>query len=186
MARFEKWRDLLARWSREQRLAVKLCAAGVSVNCVPQEWQGLLKELVQLPDREKLERVNAAFNRHPYVSSYKNWGEINYWETPYEFLRKNGQCQDYSIAKFMMLRAAGIPNERLRIVIVRDDERQLDHAVLVAYIRGEALLLDNQLTSVVPVAKVRRYSPYYSINETGWWLYVAEMDDRGQTVRGLD
>jgi len=186
MARFEKWRDLLARWAREQRLAATTCAASNSVNCVPPEWQRLLKDLAQLSDREKLERVNSALNRHPYVSSYQNWGEVNYWETPFEFLRRNGQCQDYSVAKFMMLRATGFPNERLRIVIVHDDERQLDHAVLIAYVDGEALLLDNQFTSVVPAAKVRRYRPYYSINETGWWLYIAESNDRGHGARGLD
>ncbi len=148
------------------------CADGVWKACEPQEWARLVRELRGLPLRDQVERVNAAFNRHPYVSSFKNWGEISHWETPFEFLHKNGQCQDYAIAKFMMLRALGVPNEKLRMVVLHDTVLRLDHAVVVAYVGGEALMLDNQISRVVPVSQVHHYRPYYSTNETGWWLHV--------------
>src|SRR6266404_5881235 len=122
--------------------------------------------------REEVERVNAAFNRHPYVSSFQNWGEVSHWETPFEFLHKNGQCLDYAIAKFMMLRALGVPNENLRLVVLHDTVRSLEHAVAVVSIGGDALMLDNQMSLVLPVSQVHPYRPYYSTNETGWWLHV--------------
>ena len=43
--------------------------------------------------------------------------------------------------------------------------------MLVAYVEGEALVLDNQIAEVVPAESVDHYRPYYSINETGWWLH---------------
>ena len=172
LAQFKQWRDVMARWQQERASAAKPCTDGVWKGCEPKEWARLLRELRGLPLREQVERVNTAFNRHPYVSSFKNWGEVSHWETPFEFLHKNGQCQDYAIAKFMMLRALGVSNEKLRIVVLRDTMLRLDHAVVVAYVGGEALMLDNQIPSVVPVSQIHHYRPYYSTNETGWWLHV--------------
>ena len=45
------------------------------------------------------------------------------------------------------------------------------HAVLVVYLDGEALILDNQVLQVVPADQIRHYQPYYSLNETSWWLH---------------
>src|SRR5262249_51094722 len=144
---------------------------GQSTGCEPREWHRLVDLLKPLELRAKVAAVNALLNRYPYVSSAANWHESNHWETPFEFLARSGQCQDYAIAKFMLLRAAGVPNDLLRIVVLRDTRLALDHAVLVAYVDGQALLLDNQLPEVVPAASIHHYQPYYSINETGWWLH---------------
>jgi predicted transglutaminase-like cysteine proteinase len=171
-AQFWRWHAMLARWHEEERQAHGPCPDGIWKGCEPKEWTRLVRELRGLSDRDKIERVNAALNRYPYTPSWKNWDESNYWETPFEFLHKSGQCQDYAIAKFMTLRAAGMPSERLRIVVLRDTRLQLDHAVVVAYVDGEALMLDNQFPRVMRPSQVSQYRPYYSINESGWWLHL--------------
>jgi predicted transglutaminase-like cysteine proteinase len=170
IAAFDKWTGMLARFRLEQAKAQRGCAT--KAECEPAEWRQLLGELHGLDLRAKLDRVNAVVNRHPYVASQRNWGESNHWETPFEFLRKSGQCQDYAIAKYLLLRAAGIPAAQLRVLVLRDTLLGLDHAVAVAYVEGDALLLDNQIGAVVPADSVRHYQPYYSINEAGWWLHV--------------
>ncbi len=139
-------------------------------NAVPAEWRRLVNELKDLNLNQKIRRVNAEINRHPYVSSDTNWGRPDYWETPFEFLTKSGQCQDYATTKYFLLRAAGVPADDLRIVIVQDSETQLAHAVVIVEPQGAALLLDNQITRVVPFATARRYQPLYAVNEDGWWL----------------
>ncbi|MGB8275771.1 MAG: transglutaminase-like cysteine peptidase [Alphaproteobacteria bacterium] len=169
---FHKWTDMMARYREQIRHTAHPCAAGEWSGCEPPEWRGLIDELNGLDFRAKLERVNAEINRHPYVRSIDNWGLPNYWETPFEFLRTGGQCQDYAIAKYLLLRASGVPEDQLRLVVVRDMNLQLDHAVVVAYAEGDALLLDNQIPQVVPVSLVRHYRPYYSINEEGWWRHL--------------
>jgi predicted transglutaminase-like cysteine proteinase len=169
-AAFDKWTGMLTRFRLEQAAAQRGCAAAAA--CAPAEWREILGALDGLDLRAKLDLVNNAVNRHPYVASQANWGESNHWETPFEFLRKSGQCQDYAIAKYLLLRAAGVPAAQLRVLVLRDAELGLDHAVTVAYVEGEAFLLDNQIGTVVPADSVHHYQPYYSINEAGWWLHV--------------
>jgi predicted transglutaminase-like cysteine proteinase len=169
--RFYKWTGMLKRWTAEQRAATSPCVLGETTECEPREWRRLVEILAPMDLRAKLAAVNDLVNRYPYTPSAANWREPNHWETPFEFLAKSGQCQDYAIAKFMLLRAAGVPDELLRVVVLRDRRLGLDHAVTVAYVDGEALMLDNQIAEVVPVAGIHHYQPYYSINETGWWLH---------------
>lgn len=171
IGRFYKWTGMLERWAAERREASQPCMLGQATGCEPREWRRIVDLLTPLELRAKVDAVNSLVNRYPYTPSAANWREPNHWETPFEFLAKSGQCQDYAIAKFMLLRAAGVPNGLLRIVVLRDRRLDLDHAVTVAYVDGEALMLDNQIPDVVPVASVHHYQPYYSINETGWWLH---------------
>jgi predicted transglutaminase-like cysteine proteinase len=168
---FFKWTGVLARFAAEQRSIAQGCKPGTIESCWPARWRALVATLDGLDPRTQLERVNDAINRYPYVPSLRNWGESNYWETPFEFLLKGGQCQDYAVAKYLLLRAAGVPADKLRVVVLRDTSLGLDHAVTVAYVGGQALMLDNQIRDVVPAASVHHYEPYYSINEQGWWLH---------------
>src|SRR5271167_1979877 len=138
---FFKWTGVMARFRAELSQATAPCPAGIWVACEPVEWRQLLNEIDGLDLRAKLAHVNAALNRYPYALSVRNWGWSDYWETPFEFLRKGGQCQDYAIAKYLVLRAAGVPDALLRVVVLRDLQRRLDHAVLIAYVDGTVLLL---------------------------------------------
>jgi predicted transglutaminase-like cysteine proteinase len=165
-AAFSKWNGMLARHRAQ------LAEAGTCERCVAAaEWHELVARLSPLPFHAKLEAVNAAVNRHPYVTSMRNWGESNRWETPLEFLRQGGQCQDYAIAKYLALRDAGVPADRLRLVVLRDMRLGIDHAVTVAYGEGEAWVLDNQSAALAPADSLLHYQPYYSISEEGWWLH---------------
>jgi predicted transglutaminase-like cysteine proteinase len=168
---FYKWNGMLARFTAERRQATQPCAAPGDEQCQPAEWRRLVDELRGLDLRNKLLWVNAAINRHPYIPSMRNWGESNHWETPFEFFRRSGQCQDYAITKYLLLRAAGVPADLLRVVVLRDMKLGLDHAVLVASLDGTGVMLDNQLPDVALVDSIRYYQPYYSINEEGWWLH---------------
>lgn len=158
-----QWTAVLARYDRALR----------SGALAPVEWSRLVAELSGLGFRKKIERANAGINRYPYVPSQLNWGRPDYWETPAEFLVKYGQCQDYAVTKYFLLRAAGVPADRLRVVVVRDLRTRSAHAVLVTDPHGERLLLDNQIRRVVPFATVHRYQPLYALNEEGWWLFKA-------------
>jgi len=156
-----QWTAVVARYDEESRLPA----------AIPAEWQRLVRNLRGLSVAQQVERVNAEINRHPYVASEQNWGRPDYWETPFEFLEKNGQCQDYAATKYFLLRAAGVPASELQVVVVHDSETRLDHAVVIADPHGAALLLDNQIQHVVPFATAHRYAPLYALNEDGWWVF---------------
>lgn len=121
---------------------------------------------------ELLRYVNSFWNTWPYVEDIVNWRQEDYWEIPAEFLKKSGDCEDYSIIKYFTLKELGIPPENMRVVVVRDTIRNFAHAVLVVYLNADAFILDNLSNSVLSHTKVRQYSPQYSVNEFGRWAHM--------------
>jgi predicted transglutaminase-like cysteine proteinase len=66
------------------------------------------------------------------------------WIGPLEVLTfADGDCKDYSIAKFFALREAGISLDRLRLVIVRNRRLSEDHMIVAAHEENAWLILDN-------------------------------------------
>jgi predicted transglutaminase-like cysteine proteinase len=169
--RFKQWTDMLTRSDAEIEDAQRICTSLNDTHCVPTEWQALLDQLRGLDLRQQIALVNEAMNRHPYVTTMQNWHQSMYWETAFEFLRYGGQCQDYAIAKYLLLRAAGVPADQMRMVVLRDTAINLDHAVLAVYVDGAPQLLDNLRGDIVPADSASEYRPYYSINENGWWYH---------------
>ncbi len=186
LTRFTKWLDVLDRWRREQSEATAICDDDSEGACVPKDWARLVQELKGAGLRTSVQRVNEAINRYPFVASTQNWGK-QYWETPFEFVRHGGQCQDYAIAKFMLLRELGVANEKLRFVIVQDLRDGDMHAVSVAYVDDDVMLMDNLLAQAESTTRVTWYMPYYSINETNWWRHLPaeeQISRAGDIARG--
>ena len=44
-------------------------------------------------------------------------------------------------------------------------------AILVVFVDGQPLVLDNQNKQVVHASRIRHYRPIYSINDKNWWLH---------------
>jgi len=120
---------------------------------------------------QKLNAVNRNINKHKYVTDLANWGVEDYWETPKEFSLKDGDCEDFAIAKFKSLLYLGFSNEDMRIVVLQDLNLNIAHAVLAVYVNGEPYILDNQAEQVIPADEIKHYMPIYSINETTWWRH---------------
>lgn len=136
-----------------------------------------LEPLKGQPLRVMAERVNAMMNKIPYIEDQNNWGVSDYWETPVEFLSRGGDCEDFAIAKYVSLRSLGVPEERLRVAIVKDLQKGVPHAILIVYTDDGAIILDNQSQSVRSAdALTGRYKPIFSINRAGWWLHSAPRD----------
>ncbi len=71
----------------------------------------------------------------------------------------------------MSLKSLGFTNREMRVVILQDLNLGIAHAILVVYLEGKALVLDNQIGDVVAADAVHHYRPIYSINEHHWWLH---------------
>ncbi|MCE9650793.1 MAG: transglutaminase-like cysteine peptidase [Parvibaculum sp.] len=139
-------------------------------DCRLREWTSFLRTTAKLGRDQQLDAVNKWINTRPYTEDWANWGLPDYWETPAEFLTRGGDCEDYAIVKYFSLVALGFAPDDLRILVVRDTNLEIFHAVLAVHERGNTLLLDNQIAQPVPVALASHYSPIYSLNERGWWL----------------
>ena len=95
----------------------------------------------------------------------------DYWATPSQFLTRNGDCEDYAITKYFSLRQLGFSADSMRIVVLQDLNLNTAHAILIVYMGKKALVLDNQVATVVDATSILHYQPIYSINEKHWWLH---------------
>src|SRR5262245_16813765 len=165
LSRFPKWRDTLARFADE----LNSCE---ETRCRLGEWNRLVASLRGWDVPTQLALLNEYVNRYSYVEDRVNWRQLDYWATPLQFLaRSGGDCEDFAIIKYLVLRELGMDIDDLRIVIVRDRARGIAHAVLAVYVDGRALILDNQRDDVVVADLIHSYLPVYSLNERGWWLH---------------
>jgi len=170
---FPKWTGALERYFAETGPGGRACGGGRRDRCDLGAWQAFLATLDGDDRMTAIREVNRRMNRAAYVLDPVNYGMPDYWATPLQFLRRDGDCEDYAITKFMSLRALGVANQDLRIVVLQDLNLRIAHAVLVVFEGGRALVLDNQIRDVVDARAIRHYRPLYSVNETAWWLHRA-------------
>ena len=170
LAPFPKWTGVLVRYQSEIDNG-EACGKGAASRCDHKRWRRFLAGIEGKAALEQIRAVNKEFNRHRYVLDPVNYGVPDYWATPFQFLKLDGDCEDYAIAKFMALRALGFDNESLRVVVLRDLNLKLAHAILVVYHEGRVLVLDNQISDIVEATAIRHYRPIYSVNESAWWLH---------------
>jgi predicted transglutaminase-like cysteine proteinase len=166
-----KWTGVLSRYFDEKKLADAPCTASAFNRCHLREWGRFIDSIRGLDARRQVAEVNRYMNQKRYVIDPVNYGVPDYWATPLQFLTKNGDCEDYAIAKFFSLRALGFDNDMLRILVVDDLNLQVAHAVLVVYLDGVPSILDNQVPQVVRVDAIRHYRPIFSVNESYWWFH---------------
>jgi predicted transglutaminase-like cysteine proteinase len=163
---FPKWTDMLARHRTEEKRGDPACAPTRFSRCSIAEWLNFLDGEKRKDRPTQLADVNSFLNLHPYI-----FDKLNYWQTPREFALHDGDCKDYAIAKYFSLRYLGWDTEDLRVVVVQDLNLRVAHAVLAVYINGAIMILDNQARQIVRADSIRHYQPYYSINESSWWLH---------------
>ena len=125
-----------------------------------------------LAERELLSDVNRMLNRIRFVDDATHWGEADYWATPAESIGSGGgDCEDFSIAKYFLLKELGVPISRLRMTYVKAAKLNQAHMVLAYYSRPDAepLVLDNLEDAVRPASQRRDLVPVYSFNDEEVW-----------------
>lgn len=146
-------------------------------------WRTLVRTNATGPERIKLERVNAFFNRLHYAPDSAAGRGGDEWATPREFLLRNaGDCEDFALAKYFTLRDMGVPARRLRLMYVRTLPRRAAHMVLTYQTMdrdGDILVLDNLRADILPLSRRPDLLPVYSFNAGGLWL----TKPRGRAVR---
>ena len=144
-------------------------------------WSQLAKEQKAVPlsqaldagkgrEAEALQLVNDAINqRVKWVDDQAHWQAIDYWATPAESIATaGGDCEDFSIAKYYLLKELGVPLARLRITYVRALKLNGQaHMVLAYYPQpgAEPLILDNFDQRVRPASQRADLEPVYSFND---------------------
>ena len=123
----------------------------------------LLQELQDAKEIRKLNVVNTWVNQVRYASDKKVYNKSDYWATLYQFVGKNrGDCEDYTISKYYILKALGVDPHRMKFAYVIYKNRrgkEISHMVLV-YLKDlnpkskdDILLLDNNNRRILPASQ---------------------------------
>ena len=166
---------------------------GARASEVVSAWRGMIAEISAIDELEKLEQVNAFFNRRiQFEDDLPNWKQKDYWATPLELMGKGaGDCEDFAIAKYMSLRLLGIPGERLRLIYVKAQLGGPSSGVSQAHMvlgyfpspTAEPLVLDNLISEIRPAARRPDLSPVFSFNSEGLWAPGAASSIADPTAR---
>jgi predicted transglutaminase-like cysteine proteinase len=123
-----------------------------------------LKNASTLAPKQVLDLANKTVNSAlRYQTDKAIWGASDYWANPVQTALKGaGDCEDFAIAKYWLLRGLGFADEQLQIVLLQDTQRQLFHAVLVAHVGNERLVLDNVNNRLSADVAYAQYLPIMS------------------------
>jgi predicted transglutaminase-like cysteine proteinase len=172
---WRKWRSIEADMASDQ-LTLNRCRADAET-CPPHAAQflRLIGAVNAKSGRARFEEANRAVNMAiRYVSDYSQHGEADRWSAPLaSFATAKGDCEDYAIAKYVVLREAGVARENLQLVLVRDRAVRQDHAVLAARLDDRWLILDNRQAPLIEDSKASSFTPLFAINHDGVHLFAA-------------
>ena len=139
------------------------------------DWKRYAAEHKESPvaEADLLAEVNRTMNRLQFVDDQTHWGVADYWATPAESVASGGgDCEDFTIAKYFMLKELGVPISRLRMTYVKALRLNQAHMVLAYYPRPDAepLVLDNLEDAVRPASQRSDLVPVYSFNDEELWI----------------
>ncbi len=171
---FGKWDDVLKRYATEQTVVPPPCRGPGYDSCHYPDWVAFIESARALDPIAQLQAVARFFDDARYIEDNANWGVEDYWATPGQFMDRDGDCEDFAIAKYATLILLGWPESSLRVAYVTDMNLNIGHVVLAAEVEGRTLILDNQARNqLVPQERIRHYKPTYSLSGDQWWRHVS-------------
>jgi len=136
-------------------------------------WAPVIRENRSQQRAEQVAAINSWVNaRIRFVDDRARYGRADHWASAAQSLSsRQGDCEDYAIAKMQMLKALGMPDEDLYFVIARDLVRQADHALLVVRLDGKLVALDNETDRLLDAAQANDYRPVFTYAGTQAWTH---------------
>ena len=168
-----KWRKVADDIRAQEPTLVRCLADATQCSPAAARFAAIVKEARDHDGRVRLNFVNQRVNNAiHYTSDMTQWGTPDEWSAPIaagkgSFETGLGDCEDYAIAKYVTLRAAGVPAKQLRVLLVHDNIARLDHAALAANEDGHWYVLDNRWTAAVEDNDVRRFTPLFALDDEG-------------------
>ncbi len=125
--------------------------------------------------RARIEAANRLVNGAiRYTSDLVQHGVLDQWSAPLATLASGrGDCEDYAIAKYVLLRESGVPQGDLRILLGRDRAAREDHAVLAVKDGGSWIILDNRTMNTAEDTATNHFVPLFAVDQAGVSLFAS-------------
>jgi predicted transglutaminase-like cysteine proteinase len=166
---------ILSKWSgvrAEIRAETEILASCRSGAWCPQSARRFLAIVDEGRMKRGLARVGA-INRAMNLAivpttDLAQWGVADRWSGPLETLATSrGDCKDYAIAKYVALKAAGVADRDVRLVVVHDVAVGENHAVVAVRLDGAWVILDNRWLALVQDRQMPRTIPLFVLDGDG-------------------
>ncbi|MDR1777421.1 MAG: transglutaminase-like cysteine peptidase [Desulfovibrio sp.] len=169
------WEEVLSEYARDS------AEEKDSLRRLPETAQENRRNLeAALPRMKPLEQLSAISGFINFqvkgASDEEVYGVPEKWAAPATCLRlARGDCEDFAIAKYFVLREHGFAAENMRLVIVTENG-SVGHMLLAVRIDGHIYIIDNNARPPGLVLKQnealsRYYKVEFAFNENGVWQY---------------
>lgn len=168
--------EILSKWTavkseiREDEQVLARCRKDAS-SCplAAQRFLAIVDEGRSRSGRARIGVINRAINLAIIpTSDVVQWGVVDRWSAPLEtFTTRRGDCEDYAIAKYVALRAAGVAPQDIKLVVVHNIDISENHAVVAVRLDGAWVILDNRSLALVADREMWRATPVFEIDEDG-------------------
>ena len=163
-----KWREVQSRIFADEETIAACHSNESTCSHAARRFLSIVKLGRKHEGRARLGWLNRAVNMTiKPASDWAQYGDADYWASPLQTLGSGaGDCEDYAIVKYVALRELGVGADDLRVVIVRDDKRLTEHAVVAVRSERKWVVLDNRTMAIINTEDVRNYRPLFALNST--------------------
>lgn len=136
---------------------------------ITQSRAELVQQVRQLKGLAQLQYINRVVNN----AARQQEEATDIWKGFDRLTREGfGDCEDFALAKYQILRETGMPADRLDLLAARDTLTPTYHAVLRYRMDdGSYLILDNLTTLILPQARRTDLTPIVAFDETHSMLW---------------
>ncbi|MDE1973252.1 MAG: transglutaminase-like cysteine peptidase [Hyphomicrobiales bacterium] len=170
-----KWNGLVADIRNESDVLTRCREDAQSCPVAARKFLAVIADGRARDGRARFGVINRAINLaiEP-ESDQAQWGVADRWSAPLTTLATGrGDCEDYAIAKYVALKEAGVSEEDLRLVIVRDLGSGQDHAVVTARLDTKWIVLDNRRLVLLDDVDMPRVLPLFALGRDGVKAFVS-------------
>ncbi len=159
-----KWDAVMARWEAD-RLRIEQCKTEPCTHAGARKWLEIQDRAAERSGSDQLSFVHAAINRSiAYATDFQIFAEADYWASPMEVMERAGDCEDYAIAKYLMLRSLGVDAADMKLVAIFETFSGQYHAILSVRHEGEWVFLDNKRGTVTAAKDYTNTRPVATID----------------------
>jgi predicted transglutaminase-like cysteine proteinase len=180
---WSKWRKVLAAFRTEDQRIVDCIVDVLSCDRASRTMVSMVLRASELNGKERFAMVTRSVNAAVrYANDYAAQGAIDVWSSPLATIEAGiGDCEDYAILKYKVLREAGTPASDLRIVLLKDTASRQDHAVLAARHNEHWFILDNRGSGFYTDVALPHYRPLFGLDANGVQAFAVPYASR-QTI----
>ncbi len=164
-----KWSGVVADIRAEGDILTRCRDTAQLCPAAAQKFLAVVAEGRAHEGRARIGVINRAINLaiRP-TSDLAQWGVVDRWSAPLATLTTGrGDCEDYAIAKYVALTAAGVSEADVKVIIVRDLAIGEDHAVVAARLDDKWVVLDNRRLTLLEDLEMPRVLPLFVLGHDG-------------------